>query len=73
VGNGKKQKKKNIRGKKTKNKKKRMLVDDFAPPQLFQVDDKPITLVEGSVPKSSQLIDGPLKLVGRFKMLVDES
>ena len=24
-----------------------MLVDDFAPPQLFQVDDKPITLVEG--------------------------
>jgi len=59
--------------KKTKNKKKRMLVDDFAPPQLFQVDDKPITLVEGSVPKSPQLIDGPLKLVGRFKMLVDES
>jgi hypothetical protein len=76
VGNGKKQKKKNIRGKNKKNKKqkkKRMLVDDFAPPQLFQVDDKPITLVEGSVPKSPQLIDGPLKLVGRFKMLVDES
>jgi len=60
--------------KKTKNKKKkRMLVDDFAPPQLFQVDDKPITLVKGSVPKSPQLIDGPLKLVSRFKMLVDES
>ena len=69
-GMEKSKKKKNIRG---KNKKKRMLVDDFAPPQLFQVDDKPITLVEGSVPKSPQLIDGPLKLVGRFKMLVDES
>lgn len=69
VGNAKKQKKKNIWG---KNKKKIMLVDDFAPPQLFQVYDKPITLVEGSVPKSPQLIDGPLKLVGRFKMLVDE-
>ena len=61
--------KKNIRG---KNKKIIMLVDDFAPPQLFQVYDKPITLVERSVPKSPQLIDGPLKLVGRFKMLVDE-
>jgi hypothetical protein len=49
-----------------------MLVDDFAPPQLFQVDDKPITLVKGSVPKSPQLIDGPLKLVSNESwMLVD--
>lgn len=49
-----------------------MLVDDFAPPQLFQVDDEPITLLEGSVSKSPQLIDGPIKLVGRFRMLVGE-